>query len=228
VSQTSAICAARKAKFEVKILVDKTVVYETYSNWELRMRIALYGRVSTRDKGQDTANQLAQLREFAKAQDWTIAYEYTDSVTGKHSDRAQFKAMFAAASRREFDAVVTWALDRLSREGVAQTFDHIKTLLGYGVQYVSYTEAHFRTTGPAGELMIAIAAWIAQQERVRLSERTRAGLQRAKKEGRIGGRPRLVVNRAKVVQMGADGMTTREIGEKLGISAASVCRMLKG
>ena len=75
--------------------------------------------------------------------------------------------MFAAASRREFDAVVTWALDRLSREGVAQTFEHIKTLLAYGVQYISYTEAHFRTTGPAGELMIAIAAWIAQQERIR-------------------------------------------------------------
>src|ERR1017187_2022277 len=123
---------------------------------EKRMRIAIYARVSTRDKGQDTVNQLAQLREFARAQDWTVVHEYTDHVTGKHSDRQQFKAMFAAASRREFDAIVTWALDRLSREGVSQTFDHIKTLLGYGVQYISYTEAHFRTTGPAGELMIAI------------------------------------------------------------------------
>ena len=70
-------------------------------------------------------------------------------------------ALDNAASRREFDCLVTWALDRLSREGVAQTFDHIKTLRGYGVEYVSFSEPHFRTTGPAGELMIAVAAWIA-------------------------------------------------------------------
>jgi DNA invertase Pin-like site-specific DNA recombinase len=188
--------------------------------------VALYARVSTRDKGQDNENQLIALREFCAKQGWTIAHEYVDRATGKNSDREQFKAMFRAASRREFDAIVTWALDRLSREGVAQTFEHNKTLLGYGVQYVSYTESHFRTTGPAGELMIAIAAWIAQQERVRLSERTKAGLAKARKEGRIGGRPRLVVDRAKVVEMDAEGMTVREIGEDLGISPASVSRIL--
>ena len=189
--------------------------------------VALYARVSTRDKGQDNEVQLLALRQFCAKQGWTIAREYVDRVTGKHSDREQFQAMLDGASRREFDAIITWALDRLSREGVAQTFEHIKTLGGYGVQYISYMEPHFRTTGPAGELMISIAAWIAQQERIRLSERTKAGLEKARRAGRIGGRPRLVVNRAKVAQLGADGMTTREIGDELGISAASVCRILK-
>jgi DNA invertase Pin-like site-specific DNA recombinase len=189
--------------------------------------VCLYAKVSTRERGQDNENQLLALREFCAKQGWTIAHEYIDRATGKDSDRKEFRAMFAAASRREFDAVVTWALDRLSREGVAQTFEHIKTLLGYGVQYISHTEPHFRTTGPAGELMIAIAAWIAQQERIRLSERTIAGLARARKQGRIGGRPRLVVNRAKVAEMDADGMTMREIAEELRISPASVCRLLK-
>jgi DNA invertase Pin-like site-specific DNA recombinase len=189
--------------------------------------VALYARVSTRDKGQDNENQLIALREFCGKQGWTIAHEYVDKVSGKRSDnRAQFQAMLGDASRRGFDTLVTWALDRLSREGVSQTFEHIKVLLGYGVQYVSYMEPHFRTTGPAGELMIAIAAWIAQQERVRLSERTKAGLEKARREGRIGGRPRLIVDRAKVAQMDAEGMTTREIGEELGVSAASVCRLL--
>jgi DNA invertase Pin-like site-specific DNA recombinase len=169
------------------------------------MRVALYARVSTRDKGQDTENQLAQLREFAKTQGWIITAEYVDHATGKRSNRQQFKAMFAASSRREFDVVLAWALDRLSREGVAQTFEHIKMLLGYGVQFISYTEAHFRTTGPAGELMIAIAAWIAQQERIRLSERTIAGLQRARKQGRIGGRPTLVVDRERIARLDERG-----------------------
>ena len=189
--------------------------------------VALYARVSTRDKGQDNENQLIALREFCARQEWTIIHEYVDRATGKHSDREQFKAMFGAASRRGFDAIVTWALDRLSREGVAQTFEHLKTLLGYGVQYVSYTEPQFRTTGPTGELMIAIASWIAQQERNRLSERTLAGLEKARRAGRIGGRPRLVVNRAKVADMYASKMTQEAIAGKLGISSASVCRILK-
>jgi DNA invertase Pin-like site-specific DNA recombinase len=191
-------------------------------------RVALYARVSTRDKGQDNENQLAQLRDFCQKQGWQMVHEYIDRATGKHSDRGQFRAMFEGASRREFDAVVTWALDRLSREGVAQTFEHIKTLLSYGVQYISFIEAHFRTTGPAGELMIAIAAWIAQQERIRLSERTIAGLQRARKAGRIGGRPRLVVDREHIARLDEEGYTTREIGVELGISAASVSRLLRG
>jgi DNA invertase Pin-like site-specific DNA recombinase len=107
------------------------------------------------------------------------------------------------------------------REGVAQTFEHIKPLLGYGVQYISYTEAHFRTTGPAGELMIAIAAWIAQQERIRLSERTKAGLEKARKQGPIGGRPRVVVDRDRLAELDSEGWTTREIGDEFGISSAT-------
>src|SRR5262249_39812262 len=85
----------------------------------------------------------------------------------------------------------------------------------------------FRTTGPAGELMIAIAAWIAQQERIRLSERTRAGLEKARKQGRIGGRPTVVVDRDRIAQMDEEGFTLREIGEERGISSATVCRLLK-
>src|SRR5215471_1119605 len=95
-------------------------------------RVALYARVSTKDKGQDTENQLAQLREFCATSGWTIVTEFVDRVSGKHSDREQFQRMFAAAARREFDLLVTWALDRLSREGVPTTFEHIKKLRSYG------------------------------------------------------------------------------------------------
>jgi len=190
-------------------------------------RVALYARVSTKDKGQDTQNQLAQLRAFCAASGWPIVAEFIDRVSGKHSDREQFKAMFVSASRREFDYLVTWALDRLSREGVAKTFEHIKVLRSYGVQYVSYSEPHFRTTGPAGELMIAVAAWIAEQEHKRISERTKAGLEKARRQGRIGGRRPLVVDRDKIAELDESGLTMREIAEEMGISAAAVCRILK-
>src|SRR6516225_2551673 len=190
-------------------------------------RAALYARVSTRDKGQDTENQLAQLRQFCAASGWPIVTEFLDHATGKHSDREQFQAMFTAASRREFDCLVTWALDRLSREGVAKTFEHIKVLRGYGVQFISFSEPHFRTTGPAGELMIAVAAWIAEQEHQRISERTKAGLAKARRAGRIGGRRALVVDRRRISELDELGFTTREIAAELGISASSVSRLLK-
>jgi DNA invertase Pin-like site-specific DNA recombinase len=183
--------------------------------------VAFYARV-VRDKGQDNENQL-RIREFC-AGGWTLSMNCRSHR--KNGDRGS-SGHVRAASRREFDAVVTWALDRLSREGVAQTFEHIKLLLGYGVQYISYTEPHFRTTGPAGELMIAIAAWIAQQERIRLSERTLAGLARARKQGRIGGRPALVLDRERIARMDEEGSTLREIGEEMGVSASSICRILK-
>jgi DNA invertase Pin-like site-specific DNA recombinase len=190
-------------------------------------RVGLYARVSTRDKGQDTENQLAQLRAFCAANHWPIVAEFVDHATGKRSDREQFKRMFTAASRREFDFLVTWALDRLSREGVAKTFDHIKQLRGYGVQYISYSEPHFRTTGPAGELMIAVAAWIAEQEHQRISERVKAGLEKARRQGRIGGRRRLVLDYDRLAELDESGLTVREIAAEMGVSPAFVCRALK-
>ena len=192
------------------------------------MRTALYARVSTRDKGQDTENQLVQLREFARIQGWTVAGEYVDRVTGKHSDREQFQRLFQDASQRKFDTVLFWSLDRFSREGVLETLNHLQRLSAHGVGYRSFTEQYLDSCGVFKDAVLSILATIAKQERIRLSERTVAGLDRARKEGRIGGRPRLVVNRAKVAQMDAEGMTTREIWGELGISAASVCRILKG
>lgn len=190
------------------------------------MRTALYARVSTRDKGQDTENQLFQLREFARTQGWTITGEYVDRVTGKHSDRERFQKLFQDASQRKFDTVLFWSLDRFSREGVLETLKHLERLSSYGVGYRSFTEQYLDSCGVFKDAVLAILAVIAKQERIRLSERTIAGLEKARRDGRVGGRPRLVVKRAKVAQMHAKGMTTRVIGDKLGISAASVCRIL--
>ena len=78
------------------------------------MRAALYTRVSTRDKGQETANQLHQLREFCAAQGWEIAREYEDHDSGGKADRPQFRAMMADAAQRKFDVLLFWALDRLA------------------------------------------------------------------------------------------------------------------
>src|SRR5207244_12646604 len=97
------------------------------------LRIAVYARVSTKDGRQDTENQLRQLRAFAATQGWTVVHEYVDRVSGKRGDREQFQKMFAAASRREFDYLLFWSLDRLSREGPEETLNDLRRLTRHGV-----------------------------------------------------------------------------------------------
>src|SRR6201987_1499239 len=154
------------------------------------MRVALYGRVSTNNGRQDTENQFAQLRQFAATQGWIIVHEYRDHASGKRSDRKEFQSMLEAASRREFDVLLFWSLDRLSREGTVETLNYLQRLSSYGVNYRSFTEQYLDSTGIFKEAVIGILAAVAKQERVRLSERTIAGLERARAQGRVGGRPK--------------------------------------
>jgi len=189
------------------------------------MKIALYARVSTKDKGQDTENQLVQLREFASKQNWQITREYIDRETGGTSDRAEFQAMFAEASRRRFDLVLFWSLDRLSREGVLETLQHLNRLTACGVGYKSFTEQYLDSCGIFKDAVIGILAVIAKQERVRLSERTKAGLAVARSKGRQIGRPRLKVRSSEIARLRSSGLSLRAIGRELGISEGSVRRL---
>ena len=101
-------------------------------------------------------------------------------------------------------------------------------LRSLGVRFIAVTQGiDTDESNPTSRLMLNLLAAFAEFERELIVERTRAGLQRARREGRIGGRKRLVVDRTKVVELDADGMTMREIGDELGISAATVCRILK-
>lgn len=193
------------------------------------MRVALYSRVSTKAKRQDVENQLRQLREFCGKQGWEISHEYQDRASGKRSDREQFQAMFAAASRREFDLVLFWSLDRFSREGVLETLQHLQRLTAYGVGYRSFTEMYLDSLGPFREAVLAILASIAKQERIRLSERVVAGLQRARAQGRVGGRPPLPEKtRSRVLRLRAGGTSFGKIAAQVGISKMSVSRIVAG
>jgi DNA invertase Pin-like site-specific DNA recombinase len=189
------------------------------------MDIAIYSRIST-DK-QDNQNQLDQLRGFAASQCWRIKREYVDVATGKTGDREQFKALFRAASRREFELVLFWSLDRFSREGVLETLTYLQNLTHYGVGYRSFTEQYLDSCGMFREAVISILAVIAKQERVRLSERTIAGLQRARARGRIGGRPRAACDPSEVLRLKTDGKTLADIALKLKVSKSTVYRILQ-
>jgi DNA invertase Pin-like site-specific DNA recombinase len=189
-----------------------------------QFRCGLYARVSTKDKGQEVENQLRQLREFAAKNSWTIVVEYIDHETGKISDREQFQQMFTDASQRKFDVLLFWSLDRLSREGVVPTLQHLQRLTGYGVCYRSFTEQYFDSCGIFRDAVIAIVATVAKQERIRISERVRAGLVTARTKGKRLGRPRVFVSRARIESLRQEGKSWREIAEELGTNTATARR----
>lgn len=189
-------------------------------------KVAVYARVSTKDKGQDTENQLRQLREFVSKQGWEITAEFVDYASGKRGDREQFQALFAAAARRELDIVLFWSLDRFSREGALATLQYLQNLTAYGVGYRSYTEQFLDSCGPFKDAMLSILATLAKQERVRLSERTVAGLERAKARGRVGGRPKVICDRAKVVGMHKAGVSLGQIAKQIGVSKSTVANIV--
>jgi len=190
-------------------------------------RIVLYARVSTKDKGQDTRNQLAQLREFCARQEWTITREYVDQASAKSADRPKFKELMEAASRHDFDLVLFWSLDRFSREGVLETLQHLQRLTSYGVGWKSFTEQYLDSCGVFRDAVLSILATIAKQERIRLSERTVAGLERARKQGRIGGRPRGVTDRREVAELRAAGKSLGDIAAEMGLSKTTVARIAR-
>jgi len=125
------------------------------------MKAALYCRVSTSE--QDNDNQVLQLRQFAQSQGWQVVAEYYDQISGSTSNRPEFRRMFEDASRRSFDILVFWSLDRLSREGVLETLQHLPRLTSHGVAWRSFTEQYLDSTGIFREGVIGILAVIAKQ-----------------------------------------------------------------
>jgi DNA invertase Pin-like site-specific DNA recombinase len=110
---------------------------------------------------------------------------------------------------------------------VLETLTYLQSLTQYGVGYRSFTEQYLDSCGMFPEAVISILAVIAKQERVRLRERTIAGLQRARARGRIGGRPRAACDPSEVVRLKTDGKTLPEIALRLKVSKSTVYRILQ-
>ena len=154
-----------------------------------------------------------------------------DHESGSRADRVQFKAMMADAAQRKFDVLLFWALDRLSREGVYETLTYLKRLDDAGVRFRSFTEPYLDSCGMFRDAVISILAVIAKQERIRLSERVRADLSRARavgtRSGQPVGRPKVIFRRDRVVQLHEEGRSWNEISKETGASVTTVRRAFK-
>lgn len=152
-----------------------------------RITTALYVRVSTGK--QELKNQVLQLEEYCKKKNYEVLWVYKDIMTGKSSSRPGFQSLFSAARRREFDLVLFWDISRFSRAGTLYTLQKLKELQNLGIEWESFREPYFKSMGQFGDVVISIMATLSKIEREKISERTIAGLQRAKKYGKVLGRP---------------------------------------
>jgi DNA invertase Pin-like site-specific DNA recombinase len=195
------------------------------------MKAAIYVRVSTNDKGQDTENQALGLRECCAEKQWKVVDEYPDYMTGKTLERPQFQRMLEDAKKRKFDVLVFWSLDRLTRRGALDALKILEQLTASKVAFLSLREPYLDTSGPMGEMMVAIIACLAKQERLRLSERTKAGMERARltgtKSGKKFGRPTVGVTAQQVQELrnGPNPLSYSQIGNYFGISKSSAKRL---
>ncbi|RZJ56656.1 MAG: recombinase family protein [Hymenobacter sp.] len=187
--------------------------------------VALYARVSTKDKGQSTENQLPELRRFAQAHGYIVYKEYVEHELGGTGKRSEFQALFADAHLRRFDMVLFWSLDRFSREGALPTLQYLNQLQGWGVGYKSLTEQYLDSVGLFQEAIISILATLAKQERIRLSERTKAGMARRKAEGILIGPPtKSATVIEQIRELKQQGLSNYAISKSLRVSASTVAK----
>lgn len=208
------------------------------------MKIAIYTRLSPNPDKKDTENQEYELTEFVKRQGWEVGEVYIDiHVSGgrKGITRPRFAKMMEDASKKKFDLLLFWSLDRLSREGVWETLQYLKRLNDWGVNWRSYTEPYLDSCGIFKDAVISILATVAKQEKERQRERTLAGLATAKRRGvKLGNRfaTEKTKHRPKPVKLkeliklrktyiNGRPMTFREIADKVKCAPATVLRMLR-
>jgi DNA invertase Pin-like site-specific DNA recombinase len=189
------------------------------------MKIAIYARVSK--DSSDNTNQLLILRDFCQKMNYEIYNEYVDIVSGGSSIRPEFDHMMQDASKHKFSMLLFYALDRLTREGTRRTIHYLQMLDDYNVTYKSYTEQYIDSSGIFKDVIIALLSTLAKQERIRISERVKAGLEKSRQQGRIGGRPAMDSAKIeKIRKMKIAGMSIISISKELRISRGSIYNYL--
>jgi len=186
-------------------------------------RIAIYARVSTTD--QSTESQLLDLRRYVRERGWDIFKEYCDSgISGTKDSRPALNELMNDAKKRRFDVVLVWRFDRFARstKHLILALEEFKNL---GIDFVSYQE-NIDTSSPLGSAIFTIISAVAQLERDIIAERVKAGLRRARENGKKLGRPRASVDTEKIHLLRSKGLSLRAIAKVTGVSRTTVSDVL--
>lgn len=188
-------------------------------------KAAIYARISTVGNGQSPEMQLRELREYCERRGWNVAGEYVDlGISGTKEKRPELDRLMAEAHRRRFDAVIVWKFDRFARS-VSHLLRALETFKALGIEFVSLSES-LDTSTPAGKMVFTVLGAVAELERSLIAERVRAGLRNARAKGKRLGRPRVIVDAARIGRLHTQGRSVREIASELGYSRSLVHKTL--
>lgn len=187
------------------------------------MKCALYLRVSTTD--QNPENQLPALTQIANSRGLEVSTVIEEKMSGSKKSRPGLDQLLQGAHRGEFTHVIVWAIDRLGRS-MKGVVDMITELDRIGCKVISYQEPWLSMDGPIRPLLISIFAWVAEQERTRLIERTNAGLATARRNGKKLGRPAVALDIDEAYRLRKQGYSLREAARKLGVGKGTLERAL--
>ena len=190
-------------------------------------QVAIYARVST--TGQTVENQIRELRQVAKRSGWEVIEEFIDrGISGSkgRDKRPAFDKLLTAATRREFDVVMAWSVDRLGRS-LQHLVGFLGEIHGAGVDLYLHQQG-LDTTTPSGRAMFGMLSVFSEFERAMIQERVKAGLERAKANGKTLGRPKIcsaVVRQIERAHAKGEGML--KIAERVGVGSGTVQRVVR-
>ena len=187
-------------------------------------RVAIYGRISTTNHGQDVTMQTRELREYCERRGWQIAGEYVDAgISGAKDRRPELDRLMADAHRRKCDVVAVWKFDRFARS-VSHLLRALDTFRALGIEFVSLSES-LDTATPAGRMVFTVLGAVAELERSLIAERVRAGLRNARAKGKHLGRPRVAVDTRRIAALRNRGASWATICRETGISKGTAQRV---
>ena len=191
-------------------------------------RVALYARVSTRNGHQDPETQLQELRQVAERAGWTVTSEYVDhGISGSkgRSERPEFDRLCTDATRRRFDVIAAWSVDRLGRS-LQDLVGFLGDLHAQGADLYLHQQG-IDTTTPGGKALFQMMGVFAEFERAMIRERVAAGLNRARNQGKRLGRPKVADSKAETVRaLRAEGKGIKKIASEAGVGVGTVKRIL--
>jgi len=188
------------------------------------MKVALYIRVSTKDKKQNPETQLGKLREFCRSRNFEIYKEYVDIASGANWNRPQLQQLMGDARHHHFDAVIVTKLDRFGRS-LIDLSQSIESFRLWNIDFICVDQP-VDTTIPSGKLLFHLLSAISEFERELIRDRVKDGLRRAKAEGKQLGRPKKTLDEKEVFHLYEEFNSTRKVAEKLGVSHVLIYNLL--
>src|SRR5467141_1298447 len=173
---------------------------------------ALYSRVST--EVQNTEGQETEMREYAKHRGWDVTRIYRDKMSGTKASRPALDELMTDASKRKMDIVLVWRFDRFARS-VSHLLQALESFRTVGIEFASISE-QVDTSTPTGKMTFTVLGAVAELERSLIVERVRMGLRNARQKGKTLGRPRKVVDAARIAALRSQGASWRDIGRAIG------------